>query len=72
MTTEASDTMIGTRHVCQCCARRLTIVDVYAGTPGDPDDAPGYDYVFDGEPGVRWISTNGAAVRFRKLEKETK
>ncbi len=62
--------MIGTRHECQCCARKLTIVEVYDGTRGDPDDAPGYAYVFDGEPGARWISATGAAVRFRKLKDE--
>lgn len=60
--------MIGSRHECQCCARKLTIVGIDEGH--GKDDPPGYAYTFDGEPGVRWISVTGAAVRFRKLEDE--
>jgi hypothetical protein len=60
--------IIGTRYTCQCCARKLTIVDIYEGH--DRDDPPGYYYEFDGEPGVRWITAAGAAVRFVKLEEK--
>jgi len=58
--------IIGSRHECQCCGRKLTITDAYEGH--GVDDPPGYYYVFDGEPGVRWISCDGAAVRFVKLK----
>lgn len=57
--------LVGTRHVCQCCARELTIVAEYSD--GLSLDNTGYDYVFDGEPGLRWISTYAASIRFAKL-----
>ncbi len=55
--------MVGTRHVCQCCGRALTII-------GEYNEPPGYDYVFDGEPGVRWISNHAASVKFTKEVRE--
>lgn len=55
--------MIGSRHECQCCGRKLTIVGIEEGH--GPDDPDGYSYVFDKEPGLRWISTSAANVRFK-------
>jgi hypothetical protein len=49
-------TMIGTRHECQCCGRVARVI-------GEYDD--GYDFVFEGEPGLRWISTQDALIRFK-------
>ncbi len=57
--------MIGTRHQT-ADGRKLKITGVYRGH--GRDDAPGYYYEFDDEPGfTRWISATGAAVRFTKV-----
>lgn len=55
--------MIGKRFECQCCARIAVVIEEYSEGPGDN----GYIYRFEGEPGQRWITTVGAAMRFRRI-----
>lgn len=55
--------MIGTRHKCACCGRVARITGEYDEGPNDH----GYEYVFEGEPGTRWISTHAASIRFRRI-----
>lgn len=59
---ETLGTMIGTRHICQCCGRIATIIDEY-----HDGDENGYIYKFDGVPEHRWISTNAASIRFHRI-----
>lgn len=60
---KAISLMIGKRFECQCCARIAVIVDEYDEGPRDN----GYVYRFEGVEGERWISTAGAAQRFRRI-----
>ncbi len=59
--------MIGARF--QSNGRALTITGSYDGHW--PDLWPGYDYQFDGDKTVHWISARAAAIRFTKLEEES-
>ena len=54
--------MIGKRFLCQCCNRIARIIERY-----DDEEGSGYVYIFEGEPGKRWISTNAASIRFKKI-----
>ena len=61
--------IIGNRYECQYCGRIARIIDEYDDGPGDT----GYIYEFESEPNhSNWISTNSAAMRFRKIGDDAK